>query len=301
MTPKTLKLLTFGLTSLVVALVVTFGLYVPYLKAYNLVHPARVPFERFPAAVGIAHYEEVHFTTSDNLTLKGWYVPPQGKGVVIFLHGLGSDRTELLDEAGLVVADGYGALLFDLRSCGQSDGKVATMGYLERRDVRAAVDFVHSRAGADFPVALFGHSMGAGTALLSAAEMPEVGAVIVESAFTTLEDNVNDGVRALTGLPPFPFAGLVVFFSEQETGLNLHTIRPLDVIAQISPRAVLLIHGEKDAVIPVHNSITLYAAAKEPKQLYILPAATHGLFLQAEPKVFPETVLRFLNTYLKKP
>jgi alpha-beta hydrolase superfamily lysophospholipase len=292
-------MLTFGLVSLVISLVVAFGLYIPYLKAYNLVHPARVALDRFPANVGIAHYQEAQFVTSDGLTLKGWYVPPQNGKVVIFVHGLGNDRRDLLDEAGFIAAHGYGVLLFDLRGCGQSEGSVVTMGYNERLDVRAAVDFVRLKAGADTPVALFGHSMGAGLALLATAENPEIGAVIVESSFTTLEDNVNDGVRVLTGLPPFPFAPLVIFFGQQEAGVDIRTVRPLDEIAQISPRAVLLIHGAKDATIPVENSYRLYKAAREPKQLYILPEVGHGGFLQAEPQVFPATVLRFLDTYLK--
>lgn len=301
MTPKTRKLLTFGLVSLVIALVVTFGLYIPYLKAYNLVHPERKVFEHFPADVGIANAEDVQFVTSDGLTLKGWYVPPKNGKLVVFVHGLGGDRTELLDEAGFIVAHGYGALLFDMRACGRSEGEITTVGYSERRDVRAAIDFARSRAGADSPVALIGHSMGGGLVLLATAEMPDVAAVIAESPFTTLEDNISDGVRSLTGLPPFPFAPLVVFFSEQQTGVNIRSVRPLDVIGQISPRPILLIHGAKDTIIPVENSYRLYAAAGEPKQLYILPEVWHGGFLQAEPQVFPATILRFLDKYLPDP
>jgi fermentation-respiration switch protein FrsA (DUF1100 family) len=141
--------------------------------------------------------------------------------------------------------------------------------------------------------------MGGGTVLMAAAELPEIRAVIAESAFTTLEDNVNDSMYALLGLPPVPFAPLVVFYGQQETGLDIRSVRPLDEIGQISPRAVLLIHGAKDSVVLVKNSYALYAAAKEPKQLYILPEAAHGGFLQVEPQVYPATILRFLDDYLK--
>lgn len=299
MSKKNLKMLTFGLISLLIALIVTFGLYIPYRKAYNLVHPERRPFDRFPTDVGIQHYEDVHFVTSDGLTLKGWYIPAQNGAVVIMVHGLGSDRSEMLDQAGFIVEQGYGALLVDLRAHGQSGGNVSTLGYYEPRDIRAAVDFVQYRAGSDTPLALLGHSMGSGTTLLAAAQIPAIRAVIVESAFTTLEDNISDGVQALTGLPPFPFAPLVVFFGQLEAGVDIRAVRPIDVIGQISPRAVLFIHGEKDTVIPIRNAHSLYAAAKEPKQLYILPNASHGGFLEAEPTAFPQTILTFLKTYLK--
>ncbi|MGC1375327.1 MAG: alpha/beta fold hydrolase, partial [Anaerolineales bacterium] len=292
-------LLLFGLVSLVVMLVPAFGLYIPYRAAYNFLHPLRTTLTRSPADVGIAHYEDAQFVTSDGLTLKGWYVPPRNGAVVIFIHGQGADRAELLDEAGFITARGYGALLFDQRGCGQSQGNVVTLGYKERLDVREAVAFIRSRAGADAPLALFGHSMGAGTALMAAAEIPEIRAVIAESAFTTLEDNVNDSMGILIGLPPFPFAPLVIFFGQQQTGLDIRAVRPLDEIGQISPRAVLLIHGAKDSVVLVKNSYALYAAAKEPKQLYILPEAGHGGFLQAEPQDYPAAILRFLADYLK--
>jgi fermentation-respiration switch protein FrsA (DUF1100 family) len=300
MPPKTRKLLTFGLVALIVSLVATFGLYVlPYQSAHNFIHPARHPLTRFPADVGIPRYQDAQFVTSDGLTLKGWYVPPRNGAVVIFVDGHGADRAELLDEAGFVTAHGYGALLFDQRGCGQSQGDIITLGYNERLDVRAAVAFVRSQAGADSHLALFGHSMGAGTALMAAAELPEIRAVIAESAFTTLEENINDSMYILLGLPPFPFAPLVVFYGQQETGLDIRAVRPLDVIGQISPRAVLLIHGAKDSVVLVKNSYALYAAAKEPKQLYILPEAAHSGFLQVEPQVYPATILRFLDTSLK--
>ena len=299
MSLKNRKMLTFGLVSLTIALVVTFGLYTPYLKAYNLVHPKREPFKRFPENVGISHYEEIQFTTSDGLKLKGWYIPPQNGKVIIFLHGLGSDRQELLDEASLTVAKGYGALLFDMRGCGKSEGTVATLGYSERLDIHAAVDFVHTQAGANAPVALFGHSMGSGAALLAAAEIPELRAVIVESAFQSVEDNINEGVKSLTGLPPFPFAPLIIFFGQREAGVDIKAVRPIDVVAQISPTALLFIHGDQDDVVPVRNAYALYAAAKEPKQLYILPGVNHGGFLQAQPERFPKTILTFLETYLK--
>ena len=299
MSAKTIKLLTFGLIVFVFMLSTASGVYIPYLKAYNLVHPRHRTFTRFPINVGISKYEEIEFITSDGLKLKGWYVPPKNGAVVIFVHGLGADRLDLLNEAGFIVKQGYGALLFDLRAHGESEGKVSTMGYYEPRDVRAAVDFVQNRAGSATPLALFGHSMGAGTTLLAAAQIPAIRATIVESAFTTLEDNISDGVQALTGLPPIPFAPLIVFFSERETKVNLHAVRPIDVVAQISPRAVLFIHGAQDSVIPIRNARALYAAAKEPKQLYILPNVGHGGFLESEPKLFPQTILTFLKTYLK--
>jgi dipeptidyl aminopeptidase/acylaminoacyl peptidase len=297
---KNLKLLIFALASFIIFLVVAFGLYLPYIKAYSLVHPERRPNKQNPADFGISDYENVEFTTPDGITLKGWYIAPKNNAVVVFVHGHRSNRAQFLDYLALVNAQGYGALLFDVRNHGESGGTITTLGLYEAVDAESGVSFVRSRLP-KARIALYGHSMGAGASLLAAAETPEVSAVIVESPFTSLEDNIADGVRELTGLPPFPFAPLVVLFAEREVGNNLHTVRPIDVIGKISPRAVLLIHGEDDLVFPASNSRKLFDAAKEPKQLYIIPEVGHAGFLQAKPNQFPKTVLTFLDTYLKEP
>ncbi len=295
MSQKLRRLLVFGLAWFAILAMLAVGLYLPYLKAYNLVHPARNAPERLPQAA----YREVEFPTSDGLTLRGWYIPSQNGALVIFVHGLGGNRTELLDEADLVADSGYGALLFDLRNHGLSDGTVTTLGLFEVNDVAAAIQHIRSQPKGDaVKLALFGHSMGGATVLLAAAQMPEIRAVIAESAYASVSDNISYGVRGLTGLPPFPFAPLIIFFGQREAGVDIETVRPVDVIGQISPRAVMIIHGEQDGLIPVENGRRLYETAREPKELYILQNAGHFPFLQVEPLEYPRRILDFLARYL---
>jgi dipeptidyl aminopeptidase/acylaminoacyl peptidase len=296
-TQKTRNLLVFGLAWFAILSLLTFGLYLPYVKAYDLVHPVRIASER-PA---YPDYQEVQFTTTDGLTLKGWYLPPRQEGLVIFVHGLGGNRAELLDEAEFIAQAGYGVLLFDLRNHGESEGSVTTLGLDEVRDVEAAVNFARRNAGWGIPLALFGHSMGGAAVLLAAVKIPEIRAVIAESAYTSVEDNISEGVHGLTGLPPFPFAPLIVFFGEREAGVEIRSVRPLEAVGQLSPRPLLLIHGELDSLIPAENSLRLYAAAREPKELYLLPHAGHGGFLQAAPEDYPRRILAFLEKYILAP
>jgi fermentation-respiration switch protein FrsA (DUF1100 family) len=292
---KNRKLLVFGLVWFAILSLFAFGLYLPYLKAYGLVHPTRIAPDRFPHA----GYQSVQFITPDGLTLKGWYIaPPSNGGLVIFVHGLNGNRSELIDEVDFVTAAGYGALLFDLRNHGESEGDVTTLGLEEVLDVEAAVGFVRQTAGADIPVALFGHSMGGATVLLATERIPEIRAVIAESAYTSVEDNISEGVRGLTGLPPFPFAPLIVFFGEREAGVDIRSVRPLDVVGQSNPIPLLFIHGELDGLILPQNSRKLYEAAGEPKELYIVQSAGHGGFLEAAPEEYPRRILAFLEKYM---
>jgi fermentation-respiration switch protein FrsA (DUF1100 family) len=136
--------------------------------------------------------------------------------------------------------------------------------------------------------------------LLATVQLPEVAAVIVESTYSSIEDNIAEGVKGLTGLPPFPFAPLIIFFGQREAGVDINAVRPVDVIGQISPRPLLIIHGEEDGLITVRNAHRLYEAAGEPKQLYIVSHVPHGGFLQAAPLEYPRRILAFLDQYLLK-
>jgi fermentation-respiration switch protein FrsA (DUF1100 family) len=122
--------------------------------------------------------------------------------------------------------------------------------------------------------------------------------VISESGVTTLVDNINQGVRKLTGLPPFPFAPLVVWFGEQEADVEIGQVRPIDDVIQIHPRAILFIHGELDDLVPVENSLRLYQTALEPKELYLIPHAEHGGLYEADPEEFKRVTIGFLQRHL---
>lgn len=297
MTRKICNLTLFGLGCLLVAalLIVLVGL--PYGRAYGLVHPARSSIDRSPADLGLP-YEDIQLTTSDGLTLTAWYIPPRNGAVVLCVHGLGGNRSQMLEEAAFLYRKKYGILLLDLRNHGESEGDVTTLGLYETRDIAAALAFIRQREGADAAVAAFGHSMGAAAVLFAAAQLPEIDAVIAVSPFTSLEDNLSEGVRTLTGLDPRFFAPLVLFFGQHQAGVDISTVRPVDVIGSISPRPVLLIHGAKDETLPVRNSYQLYEAARDPKELVVYEGVGHGGFIFQEPKQYPKKVLAFLEQYL---
>jgi fermentation-respiration switch protein FrsA (DUF1100 family) len=282
---------------------VSGGLWLSYTRAMNLVHPLRTQPAYTPTDKGVARWEDVRFASVDGLQLGGWFIPPDPKGdgaTLVFVHGLGNNRGELLDEAAVLASHGYGALLIDLRNHGKSQGAVTTLGYTEAEDVRGAVAYLLTRSEVNpARIGLVGHSMGGATVIRAAARIPQARAVIAESAYTSLEDNIVQGVGALTGLPPFPFAPLVIWFGERESGLAIAQVRPIDDVPRISPRAILFIHGEQDAMIPVGNSVRLYQAAQEPKAFYLIPSAGHSRLLVANPAEFERQAVGFLNANLR--
>ena len=292
------NLVLFGLSALLLSF--TFlGVQLARQRALGLVHPGRSLPDRTPADVGIEHWREVSFQSKDGLTLWGWYVGTENGATVILVHGLGGNRAQLLDDAALLVANGYGVLLLDLRNSGESEGDLTTLGYLEALDVGGALDFVEAQPNSDAEqVGLLGHSMGGATAILAAARYPQIKAVVAESTFTSVEDNVSDSLKALTGLPPFPFAPLVTWFGEREAGIDIGQVSPLDAIGSISPRAVMIVHGELDEVISAENAPRLYAAAGEPKELYVIPGAGHAGLPQAQPEEYRQRIVGFFDRHL---
>jgi uncharacterized protein len=293
-----------GMMALVGLLISLGGVGVAYtrLRAYALVHPGRHVAERTPEMVGLTHYAAVSFASTDGLTLRGWYVPPSNGAVIIYVHGFSGNRSAFLEEAALLAGQGYGALLFDLRNSGESEGNVTTLGLREVNDVRGAVNFVLAQPGVDARrLGLVGVSMGGATAILSAARIPQISAVVAESTYPSLEDSLGVTFKQMTGLPPFPFAPLVIFFGEREAGIKMSEVSPVAEIGTISPRPILLVHGGRDTIMPVSNALVLYAAAQAPKALYLAPQAGHGDFMRTDRDGYARRLLEFLKGSLLRP
>jgi fermentation-respiration switch protein FrsA (DUF1100 family) len=123
-------------------------------------------------------------------------------------------------------------------------------------------------------------------------------AVVVREQFAQIAEQFAEGVRRLANLPPFPFAPLVVWFAESEVGMSMASVRPVNDIARIAPRPVLLLHGSDDSLIDVSNSERLYAAAGEPKQLVIFEGGHHGNLFGYDEDEFREVVVPFLDQYV---
>src|SRR4051794_8832146 len=147
----------------------------PFLLSYVLTHTARafVPVDR----VGAAH-ENVSFTTSDGLRLRGWYVPSRnGAAVIAFPGRKGSQKP-----ARFLAAHGYGVLLFDRRGEGESEGDPNAWGWNGYRDVDAAVAFLRRRPDVRGRIGGIGLSVGGEMMLEAASRSHGLDAVVSEGA-----------------------------------------------------------------------------------------------------------------------
>jgi fermentation-respiration switch protein FrsA (DUF1100 family) len=246
------------------------------LGVYWLAKPRGVWGTNQPPA-GLA--EDVVFPAEDGTRLSGWFLRSAAahpRPTIIICHGLYTGRREGLPWALRLVAAGYNALCFDFRAHGASGGRHISVGYHETGDVLGAIDFVLRRPDVDVNrIGLLGFSMGAAASLQAAARNTRVAAVVADSAYATFVDALSSGFQRLSKLPRYPFQPLTVSAGSWLVQADLGTLRPVDWVEQISPRPVMLIHSELDEIVPVRHARMLYLAAREPKQLWIVPGARH--------------------------
>ena len=237
----------------------------------------------------------VRFTTHDRLTLTGWLIPAarETRTAVVMLHGFSGHR--LPELAALVpwLAERHHVLQFDFRGHGESDPGVVTLGAHERRDVAAAVAFLQSRGLG--PTALFGISMGAAIAILSAPDLP-VAAVVADAAFAELRHPIASRMRQ-AGYPLSELGSwAVVAAASLRTRSRLPD--PVRAVGRIAPRALLLIAPKHDQLISWRQSVRLFEAAGEPKELYVVDGAGHAEAYAVDPAAYRSRVLDFLDRYL---
>lgn len=253
---------------------------------------------RSPAEYGLA-YEEVAFRARDGLTLRGWWIPaPEADRALVSLHGHGGSMDPDLQFVPAWHAAGFHVLTFDFRAHGRSDGRITTIGYLERQDAMGAVDFVLSRGIRR--IGFLGFSMGGMVAMLTAPICPEVKAVVTNGGPPRL-------IPALIGwamerkVPRWlavPLAYLAYAVTSLRVGANLFRYQPVHWVGGIAPRPILIIHGDHDQFIPPTDFAALVAAARPPKEVWRIPEAGHCNVDTIYPDEFRRRVIAFLDKYL---
>ncbi len=222
-------------------------------------------------------YEAVSFPSTDGLRLSGWFLPAGEKSDgLVLCHGFHTGRRELLPVAMALRDLGHNVLVFDFRGHGDSEGRWSSCGQLETRDLEGAVRFLCRRPEVyEDRVGVIGFSMGAATAIMAAARVREIRAVVADSPFATLKEVLASAFRNFYHIPYFPVLSMAVWINGRLVGADVAGARPLDVVARISPKPLMLIHGEADRIIPVSDSVLLYEAAGEPKELWTVPGVDH--------------------------
>ncbi len=293
--------IVIGVVVGILALAIAGLLWKTRQEAYSLLHAPmatrNLPDET-PNDFGM-EYEDVTVTNPDGMTLAGWFIPSQNGAVIIMQHGYKSTRDELLNEAQMMQAHGYGVLVTSVRAHDQSEGELITLGYYEMQDMEAWYQYLISRDDIDpEKIGIIGNSYGGMLSIQYAAQNENIKAVVANCAFSSMSDTVSTSVRHFTGLPDFPFVPLIVFWAENMTGIQMEEIDTTQWIPDISPRPVFLMQGGKDTVISPESGQILYDAANEPKELWFDPELGHVGFDKERAEEYEARVSAFFDQYL---
>ena len=251
-----------------------------YLLQRNLMyHPDHaVPS---PAASGAPEMMAVTFSTGDGLALVAWYRPPaRGALSIVYFHGNAGHIGYRASKARPYLDAGLGLLLVGYRGYGGNPGSPTEAGLYA--DGRAALAFLAEQGVPPHMTALYGESLGCGVAVQMARETAgsePVAAVVLESPFTGVGD------IAATHYPFVPARWLVK-----------DRFDSVEKIADIRA-PVLIIHGEKDRVVPVRFGRRLFEAAAEPKESRWFRDAGHNNLYDFGAA---ETVNAFLRKVLRR-
>lgn len=252
----------------------------------------------------------------------------------LVLHGFGSNKDGgvSLAVARLLERFGYVALRFDMRGCGDSEGPRGRVICLEQvEDTKNALSFLASRAEVDGNrIALIGNSFGAAVAIYAAGVDPRVAACVScggwgdgakkfrkqhesPEAWTRFSDMMAEGRRRrergepelmvprydIVPIPPglrgnlspgsimeFPFAVVE----------SMYTFMANDVVGQIAPRPLLLLHPARDSVTPTEQSVDLFARAGQPTDLHLVADVDHFMLSEGNTLVI-DLVRHWLDTH----
>jgi dipeptidyl aminopeptidase/acylaminoacyl peptidase len=223
----------------------------------------------------------------EGITIAGQLYLPEGKApypAVCTCHGIPAGIPDPNDRGYALLAEqicphGFAVFIFNFRGAGASGGNLDMAGWA--RDLKAVVDYLYSLPQLDSSyLALLGFSAGAAVSVYLAAQDKRVSAVAACACPAEFDlFSKNDDPRSLIDhyreigairdddFPPSP----------QEWLRGFEVVRPIDDIARISPRPLLLVHGSQDEVVDVSHARRLYAKAGKPKQLIVIDGAGHRL------------------------
>ena len=220
--------------------------------------------------------EDVTVESSTGAKLAGRFFPGRTEATVILLHGYGGSQDEMLPVASRLHDGGYSVFTFDQRGCGRSTGEV-TFGAREQDDLESVVDYLVTREDVNKKrLGALGFSMGGATALLAAARDTRLKAVVADSSWSEAKNWLRPSVKASFLHPRDRFSALSLKLAELRGGFDLDDLRPVEVMAKLSPRPVLLVHAGADQVVPAAEGERNFEAARKPKELVLVAGAAHG-------------------------
>ena len=264
-----------------------------YLQQTRMMFFPSSVIETTPGDLGLV-YEEVWVpvvpqtaaTTRPIERLHGWWIPAEGRerGVLLYLHGNGSNVGGNVAHASRFQQMGLSVLLIDYRGYGKSEGAFPSEAAVYEDAAAAWQYLTETRQIMPGQIVIYGHSLGGAIALNLASQLPTAAGIIVQSSFTSMFDMVHRST--VFGFLPI----------QQLLTQRFDSIRKVSQLQMPS----LFIHGIDDVQVPADMSEALYAAAPQPKRLWLVPNAGHNNVADIAGAEYFKVVEHFLEKCLSR-
>jgi uncharacterized protein len=291
---RAIRRIAAGAGTVILAVVVTFVVG-PAVAATNV---PRAEVGATPVSKGL-FYESVTVTSDDGVRLAGWYLASTNHAAVVLLHGAGSTRSGVLDEAAVLAAHGFGVLMIDARGHGDSGGRAMDFGWHGDADIAAATGFLADRPEVDsHRIGVVGMSMGGEEAVGASATNQLIRAVVAEGATAR---SAGDAAW----LPDeFGFRGLVQ--EQLERLQDVVTDALTNASVPTSMREAVETSGDTRYLLITAGNVAdegraaAYFAAGSPSRvdIWTVPEAGHTDGLQTQPEEWEARVIAFLTDSL---
>ena len=181
--------------------------------------------------------------------------------VIIYCHGNSSSQLEIKYYLYKFLQENINIFAFDFSGCGKSEGEYISLGVYEKMDLKIVVDFVYKLPNVS-SIGLWGHSMGAATIILYAAQDPRISCICVDSSFYDFNILIKEISVKIITIPNFVYSSAYSLVKEMiynRNKIDIDKIKPIDQVRKIGI-PTYFIHAKKDELISSEHSLKLYEA-----------------------------------------
>jgi len=282
-----MKLFKIGLTFFIV------GIILLYLIGIYLSRTNQVSIKKPQTSLVL---EDVSFTSKSGAILHGWYVQGEKKKVgILLMHGVHSNRLQMLNRAEILHQAGYSVLLFDFQGHGESIGKEITFGYLESLDAEAGYNYLKKRVGKG-KIGIIGVSLGGVSAVLGDVKY-KADAIILESVYPSIKQAIENRLKVKIGSLGVYLLPILTTQLKIQLGIDPKKLQPISQIDKVKG-ALFVIGGIEDKRTTKSETISLYSKAKTKRELWMVEGASHIDFDKYVPAEYFKKILNFFNKNL---
>ena len=272
--------------------------------------------ESWPANIfdGEAEAEDVWITSCDGLRLHGLCArqktdssaslqdspcrqEERKRDWVIGIHGYTGDAAEMGFRAGAFYRNGYHVLFPDNRGHGKSQGDYVGMGWHDRLDILAWIDYL-VKQDPECRIVLYGVSMGGAAVMMASGEAlaENVRVIIEDCGYSSVKEELAYEAKYLFHLPYFPVVSAASLICRLRAGYSFSEASALKQLPKCR-KPILFIHGGSDTFVPYAMLQKVYEAAPEPKAQLTVEGAGHAESALRDPQTYWNTVFDFIHRY----